>query len=228
MLSGEASHAAAVAPEIEVSTSLQQNSPVAALLDEGRNAELIVIGNRQRGEFASVSLGSVGLALASHAPCPVVVVRQAEPDVVDGPSSGRIVVGVDESPRSHAALQFALDEARLRHIGLTAVSAWTTPGGIAPHLISHLGFDLKVIEQEQEDLLENRLSDWAGKYPDVDIVRKAPMGHPAHELIRESAGAVLVVVGPRGRGGFRGLLLGSTTHALLHHSPAPVGVIREK
>jgi nucleotide-binding universal stress UspA family protein len=67
---------------------------------------------------------------------------------------------------------------------------------------------------------------WRKQYPGVDVVEKSIAGEPAKVLIDESAGAELLVVGSHGRGGFGGLLLGSVSHAALHHAHCPVAVLR--
>jgi nucleotide-binding universal stress UspA family protein len=94
--------------------------------------------------------------------------------------------------------------------------------------MAHLGMDLDVIGKEQSQLLDHLVSDWLTGQTGVEVQSEAPLGHPAHELVRHSRGAELLVVGARGLGGFRGLLLGSVSHAVLHHARSPVAVIRRK
>jgi nucleotide-binding universal stress UspA family protein len=87
-------------------------------------------------------------------------------------------------------------------------------------------FDWPIIEDDERRLLAQRLAGWPEKYPDVHVDRVVTEGRPAHSVLRAAVDAQLVVVGSRGRGGFAGLLLGSTSHALLHHAPCPVVVVR--
>jgi len=75
-------------------------------------------------------------------------------------------------------------------------------------------------------LLAERLAGWSEKYPDVEVRRRVVRDRPAAELVDLSRTARLVVVGSRGRGGVRGLLLGSVGHALIHHAHCPVLVAR--
>lgn len=86
--------------------------------------------------------------------------------------------------------------------------------------------DWEVLESDERAVLAERLAGWAGKYPDVDVSRRIVRDRPAAALVDESGRAQLVVVGSRGRGGFRGLLLGSVSQALLHHARCPVAVVR--
>jgi cation-transporting P-type ATPase F len=72
-----------------------------------------------------------------------------------------------------------------------------------------------------------RRAGWQDKHPDLAIERRVVRDRPAQELTALSAGAQLVVVGSRGRGGFAGLLLGSVSQALLRHAACPVAVVRE-
>jgi nucleotide-binding universal stress UspA family protein len=82
------------------------------------------------------------------------------------------------------------------------------------------------IDADEHRLLSERLAGWSEKYPDVPVQRLVTRHRPAATLIEQSAHAQLVVVGSRGRGGFAGLLLGSVSHALLHHAACPVAVVR--
>ncbi len=81
------------------------------------------------------------------------------------------------------------------------------------------------IQAEEHTLLTERLADLQARYPDVPVQRVVTRDRPANTLLDEAKNAQLVVVGSRGRGGFRGLFLGSTSQALIYHSPCPVAVI---
>ena len=132
-----------------------------------------MVGSRGRGGFASLLLGSVSQRVATHAPCPVVVVRGRE-DVADGP----VAVGVDDSA--------AAEHARL----------------------------------------EELLSPWRLKFPEVPVEVLVSHDSPAAVLNGVSHGAQLVIVGSRGHGTVAGALLGSAGLQLLHHADCPVWIAR--
>jgi len=214
-----AAMAAETAPEVLVTAEVLTGSPVACLLTEAKRAQLAVLGHRGIGGLAGLVVGSTAVALAAHAECPVVVVRGPEPSAPVGP----VVVGVDGSPTSEAALAFAFDEADRRGTALVAVHAWrdlVLDPWFAPFI------DWDVIEGDERQLLAERLAGWRAKYPDVPIERVVVKDRPAHALQARSAGAQLLVVGSRGRGGVSGMLLGSVSRALLSHAECPVAVIR--
>jgi nucleotide-binding universal stress UspA family protein len=226
LLAREAAFSAVCAPDVLVESELHEAFPVPALIAEGSAAEMVVVGNRGRGGFASLALGSVGVQLAAHAPCPLVVVRHADDQLGPGQSAGRVVVGVDGSPLSELALDFAFLEASLHVCGLTAVHVAPLPLGLPSWGVSTAPLDAEADLESVKLLLAESLAGWQEKYPDVDVIQKARLGHAGYELIHEARGASLVVVGSRGRGGFRGLFLGSTSQALVHHAPCPVAVVR--
>jgi nucleotide-binding universal stress UspA family protein len=82
------------------------------------------------------------------------------------------------------------------------------------------------VEKEEQAALSDALLPWRDRYPEVDVLEKSVLGNAAALLVDESAAAELLVVGSRGRGGFGGLLLGSVSHAALHHARCPVAVVR--
>jgi nucleotide-binding universal stress UspA family protein len=192
--------------------------PIPVLAAEARGAQLVVIGDRGLGGVTGLLLGSVATALAAHADCPVVVVRGEDSD-----PAAPVVVGVDGSPVSEAALGFAYEAAAARGVPLIAVHTWrdtVVSPTVAPLM------DWEAIEADERRVLAERLAGWSEKHPDVPVQRVVPRDRPAHALVELSRRAQLVVVGSRGRGGFTGLLLGSVSHALLHRSHSPVAVVR--
>ena len=164
-------------------------------------------------------VGSVAVALAAHASCPVVVVRWAEGEPSDL-ASLPVLVGVDRSPTSEAAIEFAFEAAVARRVSLVAVHSWSDMM-LDPEMA-----DWDAIESEERTLLAARLAGWAEKYPDVPVERVVTQDRPAHSLLARAARAQLVVVGSRGRGEFAGWVLRSVSHAVLHRSPCPVAVVR--
>lgn len=219
-VSAAAGTAAEAAPGIEITEQVLDGFPVPLLVDASRAAELVVIGDRGLGGFASLLVGSVAIGLAGRAWCPVVVVRGERTS-----DAGPVVVGVDGSPISEAALAFAFEAAAAREVPLIAVHAWTDSvlaAAVAPLV------DWDAVEAEARALLAERLAGWGEKYPDVVVRRVVVRDRPAHALIEQATGAEaqLVVVGSHGRGSAAGLVLGSASHAVLHHSPCPVAVVR--
>lgn len=148
---------------------------------------------------------------------------------------GRIVVGVDGSASSRAALRFALEEAQLRGATLVAVSAWRLPLSEVPgpFLLELPPTPMPALDELQADLgsrveatLDAALRDTAGAEPAVRIERVVVEDAAAHALIDAARGADMLVVGSRGHGGFPGLLLGSVSGQCVHHAPCPVVVVR--
>jgi nucleotide-binding universal stress UspA family protein len=210
VLAGAVGQVRACAPDLDVRPVLDVHAPAVALLRHAAAAALVVVGSRGRGGFAGLLLGSTSLHVAMHAPAPVVVLRPPTSDRSPGSSAGRIVVGIDGSPQSTCAIRFAVGRAHVRGAELTAVR----------------------VRQSQQTRRQDRalpadcLDPWRRRFPDVDIEEKTVVGNVGSALVDESAGADLLVVGSRGRGGFRGLMLGSVSHACLHHAHCPVAVVR--
>ncbi|GAA2437545.1 universal stress protein [Actinomadura vinacea] len=219
-LDGGVEHVRKAAPDLEMRSLLEGGSPAARLIEVSPQVDLIVVGSHGRGGFAGLMLGSVGAHLAAHAACPVVVVR-GEPEPAPEQQPGRVVVGVDGSPASHDALALALTEADMHGAPLTAMVAWegARPGELPPLV------DAEGLREAAGTRLERLLSPWRERYPDVDVQTQVVTGAPREVLIRASSGARLLVVGSRGMGGIRGLLLGSVGYALIHHALCPVAVV---
>lgn len=208
-----------VAPGVEVETSVVVDRPAAALIAASRGARLVVLGSRGLGGFSGLLVGSVAVAVTAQGESPVVVVRD------DIRRDGAVVVGVDGSPTSEEAIAFAFAEASLLGAPLTAVIAWTDfLVDSAYH--SRFTVDWSRVEDEQLRLLAERLAGWQEKYPDVSVDRVVVHDRPVRALIEAAEGARLLVVGSHGTGGFTGMLLGSTSQALIHHAPCPLAVVR--
>jgi len=208
--------AADTRPDVEAESQVAIGAPIEVLSSEARRAQLLVLGDRGLGEVAGLVLGSVAVSLAARGACPVVVVR-GERAGADGP----VVVGVDGSPVSEAALAFAFDAAAARGVDLVAVHAWS-PTAIDEELASLVEWDASV----ESAVLAERLAGWGQKYPQVAVRRTVVRDGAVRALVTASAGAQLVVVGSRGRGNAAGLLLGSVSHGVLHGAHCPVAVVR--
>lgn len=135
----------------------------------------------------------------------------------------RIVVGIDTSPDAERALSWALEEARLRDAKLELVHAYPTPELTALPMVVTLPND-EELRAGAQDVLAQAL-EAVGGAGDVEVVRTVRAGGAASVLTQAAEGADLLVVGARGLGGFRGLLLGSVSQQAVAHSPCPVVVV---
>lgn len=213
--------AEAAVPGLRCETELVTDTSAAALLRASRDAEVLVVGDRGLGGFSSLLVGSTAIQLSMHANCPVMVIRGAQPA-----SDARIVVGVDASDHAQAALAFAFEEAAFRGVEVHAVHAWTVPLSTGPGDMLPLVYDPDQLREEETRLTAELLAGWGAKYPDVRLTHELVHAPASQALIAASDGAGLVVVGARGMGGFRGLLFGSVSQAVLHHAHCPVAVVR--
>ncbi|NYH78368.1 nucleotide-binding universal stress UspA family protein [Actinopolyspora biskrensis] len=216
--------ATAEAPEVVVETGVRTGSARTVLLDESATARIVVVGSRGLGSFSGVILGSVAIALCQHGQCPVAVVR--EPDDGEEATDRPIVVGVDGSSASEPALRWAFETASARSAALLAVHAWHDLVVGQLWTREQAEEPRASVQADEERLLSEVLAGWRADYPDVAVHELVTYGKPARCLLEQARTARFVVVGARGRGGLAGLLLGSTSQTLLHHSPCPVVVAR--
>jgi len=212
-------------PGLGVQTLLLEGMPAASLLEETAQARTVVLGSRGLGGFGGLILGSVAVQVSAHAQCPVVVVpREAEAALHAVPA---VVVGVDGSKLSAKAVEFAFDQAEALGGRLIAVHAWRSPYESYVNGDSELMFDDAEIREAAEILLSESLAGLRADHPDIEVDIRLTLGQPARAILQAADGADLVVVGSRGRGGFTGLLLGSTSQHVLHHvHHCPVAIVR--
>lgn len=137
-----------------------------------------------------------------------------------------IVVGVDGSEASKAALGWAIDEAELRTATLRAVHAWTYPTLFGGTYVPPDMLETSRLRDEAQQLLDDVVIEVAGRNPHAYIERIIREGPAARVLIEEAREADLLVVGSRGHGGFSGLLLGSVSQQCAHHAPCVVAIVR--
>jgi nucleotide-binding universal stress UspA family protein len=213
------------APDLAIETVLDAGHTVPELLRESEAAAMIALGTRGLGAFAGLLVGCTSVAVAGQAACPVVIVRGPAPDVAPR-DVGPVVLGVDGSPVSEAAIAYAFAEASAREAELVAVHTWTESALELALAGNNAPIDLKLLRQQADETLAERLAGWQEKYPGVRIQRDVVHDRPGRALRRYSATAQLVVVGRRGRGSFASLLLGSTSQDLLLHARCPVAVVR--
>ncbi|MFE4963185.1 universal stress protein [Streptomyces sp. NPDC056660] len=208
-----------------------EGAPSALLPELGSDAQLLVLGSRGRGGFASLILGSNGVAAARDARCPVVVVPRPGrevPDEFPARSGPRVVVGVDVDSPDDATLAFAFAEAARRGARLQVIAAypwpvqfWATAGALAPPTL-----DQDEIEQETRTLAEGFLAPHLKEHPKVATEALALPGDAAGALVAASKDAELVVVGRHRRRLLApARMIGSVTQAVLLHAASPIAVI---
>jgi nucleotide-binding universal stress UspA family protein len=139
-----------------------------------------------------------------------------------------IVVGIDGSEAAGDALRWALAEARLRGAAVRAVHVWAIPAAVVgPAFVAPVSIDIVPELRDSADaLLKRVVGEALGDATDVDVERVVAEGAPTAILVEEAESAELLVVGSRGLGGFRGLLLGSVSQQCAHHAPCPVVIVR--
>ncbi|OKK01357.1 universal stress protein [Amycolatopsis sp. CB00013] len=208
-----------------VTTHLSDDSPAPALIEASETARLVVLGSTEHSRFTALFGGSVTTALAGHAHCPVVSVRGRTWDL---PAAWKqpVVVGVDGSPSAEVAIAAAFDEACARGADLVAVHAWEDVSASRSFGDPAGNYGWSAFTESARRMLTEQVSKFRDSYPDVEVHQVVVHDEPRQELLRWSVKAQLVVVGSRGRGGFRGLLLGSTGQSLIHHAACPVLISR--
>ncbi|MCS4536479.1 universal stress protein [Corynebacterium sp. HS2168-gen11] len=215
-----------VAPGLQIGYTIAEGAPIDMLLEISDEVTMIVMGSRGLGGLSSMVMGSVSAAVVSHAHCPVVVVRE-DNHVTETNKYGPVVVGVDGSEISQRATEFAFAEAQARGAKLLAIHTWmdmqvqASLAGLAA-----AQREWTVVEKEQTALLQERLLPFVQRYTDVEVEMIITRDRPIRALVDASTDAQLLVVGSHGRGGFRGMLLGSTSRALLQSAPCPMVVVR--
>ncbi|MBO1414071.1 universal stress protein [Streptomyces sp. FH025] len=199
-------------PGLALTTEVTEELPALALCRESAYAELVVLGSRRLNRLQeAMSVYSVAVPVSAQSHCPVVVVRDPEHVTQDPPY---VVLGVDGSPSSAAAVDFAFDLAAERRAALRVLWVWQRPP------VGNLDDDATT-----EILRRLLFESTAGRrelHPDVAVTHELVHGHPVEELGAASEHALAVVVGRRGGGGFTGMRLGSVPHGLLHRAHCPV------
>lgn len=196
----------------DVRPLLVDGPPAGAFCDLSADAAMVVLGSRGRGGLAGLLLGSVSSQVAAHA-CGRVVVVRGHWRPAAGYQPGPVVAGSDGSAGSQVAVAFAFEEAALREAPLLAVCALSDTAG-------SLGGARRL-----KDDFEQVIARWEKEYPEVTVERHVADGAARPALLTAAHDAQMLVVGSRGRGGVRGMMLGSVSHALLHHAPCPVSVV---
>jgi nucleotide-binding universal stress UspA family protein len=209
--------AAKTAPGLLIDADQLTGSPAQAVTESGSGALMLVVGSRGGGAFAAMVLGSVSRYAATHATCPVVVIREET-----GAAHRQVAVGIADLEGCSASLTFAFEEAALRKASLIAVHAWQTPQSDISRAGEALATPgLRDLEEKAGAAMEELLNEWREKYPGVPVSRDVVHDHPGRTLAGLSARTDLVVIGRRTA--HHGP--GTVTHALLNHAHGPVATV---
>lgn len=229
--------------DIEFTATVENGDASGVLLDLSESAELLVFGTRGRGGFVGRLLGSVSSALPAHAKCPTVTVPLVCSDRLGEPTEDRrikaeqaksahqavenvVVVGVDGSEQARIAVLEAADQATRLGATLRIVCAIPQFSGSLAWVPAPL--DRKALAADIQVTLDAGMDWLRSHYPNLPAESKLVDGSAVEVLVAESRHVELVVVGTRGRGGFAGMLLGSTSDGALHHSKGPVMVVPDR
>lgn len=195
--------------------------PAATLVNRSHDAELIVVGSHGAGGLTGLLLGSVSRQVAAHAKCPTVVVRPPAPGAKD------IVVGVDGSAHSLKALAWAFEQASFARCSLHVLHSWEIPPTWTMVELPSYEPEMLIRDFGNAEMRQTSeaIAGFRDKYPDVPVRQEVVKGAPVKSLLAAGEKAELTVVGSRGLGGFRGLLLGSVSHAVVHRAASPVAVV---
>ncbi|MEW1889125.1 universal stress protein [Streptomyces sp. NBC_00523] len=199
-------------PGTGIATAVVDGFPAQVMARLAQDAAMVVLGSRHLSRTEEyLSAGALVVPVTAQARCPVVVVGEAEHSTQEPPY---LVVGVDGSESSLAALAFAAQEADLRRAELRAVAVWQPP-------VFSLRSSDTMFEAERRQLSEITAG-WSEKYPGLRLTHEVRVGSPVEILAEAGEHALALVVGRRGRGGYTGMRVGSVVHGLLHRARCPV------
>ncbi|AEF40575.1 universal stress protein [Hoyosella subflava] len=205
---------------VDVLSRIVTGPPVRELVVMSKSASRIVVGS-QGGMDSGISkvIGSTAAALAAHSQCPVAIV----PAGAAHSRNGRIAVGIDGTRRNETAIGTAFEEAAARSAELVAVYTWAEIGTASA--LAGRDFPWDETRVAEEIILAEALAGWSEKYPEVDVNRCVVADDAARTLAELSRTLDLVVVGSRRRGGFMGMVVGSTSIALLDSAQSPLLIV---
>ncbi len=217
VVASAAAEARDLLPDLTITTATAAGSPARVLLEAAATAAAVVMGNRGRGGFASLLLGSTCQQVATHAPSLAVVVRGR-----GATAAGPIVVGCDGSQPSEFALSVAFSQALSRGCGLVAIRTFAVPAPIWGMDVPPSAFDTEEIQRLEQEELNRSVEPLVERYPSVPVESSVLPGLASRALTTTAEGGQLLVVGASGHTGLAGALLGSVVLYVLHHADCPV------
>ncbi len=205
---------------LTVEAEVRQGNPVTHIANATEGAALLVIGS-DFGDGSGRRRGLHGVRIVAAAHCPTVVVGASDEDA----ERHGVVVGVDGSPVSEAALKFAAAEADRLGEPLVVVSVWTPVQ--VPHmpLLDNDNY-LASMQSITEEMQSVALAGLGQDYPDLVVEREVVSGYPSHAISDRAETARLAVVGSHGRGTIARFLLGSVSHEVLVNLTSPTAIVR--
>ncbi len=227
---------------LDVDSRVETGDAAGVLLELSEQAELIVVGTRGRGGFMGRLLGSVSSAVPAHAECPTVTIplacaprlgdldielpRSKEQAVRPEDIEKVVVVGVDGSEQARNATLVAAEQAERLGYPLKLVCALPPFTGSLAWVPAPL--DREALYADIREQLDAGVAWIKSHFPNLHVIGEVQDGSPVELLIEASRRSELLVVGTRGRGGFAGMLLGSTSQGVLHHARGPVMVVPDR
>ena len=207
-------------PGLDVTSDWVDGRPVGQIVRASADAELVVLGTDKSPDDDGPRVGTLPLSVAARSHCAVAVI----PHLGSARRRG-VVVGIDRSPQSHAALAVAVREACWLGTTVTAVHAWRVPppfaSDVTPDLQPDPGYEAKL-----QGVLDDAIAELTVPVPDeVTITTELARENPALALVDRALRAELLVVGCRGRGRVASYVLGSVSHDVLLNITSPVIVV---
>jgi nucleotide-binding universal stress UspA family protein len=206
---------------VELRRLIVHGNPVPAMTEAARDYDLLVVGESGHDAVHRMTAGSISQGIVQHALTPVVVVRSH--DTVTESDDRPVVVGIDGSDLSMAALRWAAHAAAVRKVPLRVVHA---TGGYDPMYSEVLIAAQGSLLRQATEILDQAVQLGLDSAPDITVDTVVSPDSAVRALMREARGAQLIVVGSRGHGGFARLLLGSVSHQCVLHAASDVAVVR--
>lgn len=218
-------HAAAtahrMAPELSVDRVVAAGHASQEIISLAADHELVVVGSHGDRWLHRLFAGSVAAQVAAHAPCPVAVIHGSTR------SEGPIVVGVDGSAEAQIAMGTAFSAAETEHTKVRAICAYQIPSLAVDYAAPINSEMVDYYRDEAQKALSDAVEPWTSKYPHIEVTTESPSGPAGPILAEASKEASLLIVGSRGLGGFKGLLLGSVSRHVVNAASCPVLIVRD-
>lgn len=206
---------------------VEHGDAAGVLVHESQTASVLVVGKHSR-HGARGRIGSVSAAVAAHAKCPVMVLPgtwDPQARTREGSFAGQVVVGVDKLRSNNPAIRIAAQYAQDHTLGLALVTVVPEPRSVLPGSVRAHRAVHEQLTRSAHALVDRVAEEIGAEHSGLVVNTSVLSGVPADQLLEASRSAELVAVGTRGYGGFRGLLMGSVSQAVLNDSESPVMII---